>query len=249
MRIILERLKLRKDFDTLNFFIRSIFVLGALGLLTEILTGMIFWSFFIEVPLLLLLFKLYFRTYKAFYYSFWTFNIILFSYVVWSLFKSLFIAPNSLCAYIYLLMFLSSLIVSYILSSPIYFPIVNWWEYDFRFRRDVKVEIEIIDRHSSENKKVEGRLIDFRREAAGIQCFEELNVGSSVVIHFLNELDGNVLNAEIVSRRKYSLGRPYVMGVKIDRLGSKTQFHNVLKFWQQQRIDKKKLRYHGGNQA
>ncbi len=97
----------------------------------------------------------------------------------------------------------------YALSSPLYYPVVSWWEYDFRFRTDLKVEVE-----SDEGKK-EGRLVDVRRMALGLQSFENYRPGEIVKIHFQSNNVEVSLKCEIVSKRNYSIGRPNVFGMRL----------------------------------
>lgn len=237
MRILFERFQLRKDFDTLNFLLRSLFVLGALGLFVEFVQGHMFWSFFVEIPLLYFLYKMVFRTYKEFYYSFWTFNGILLVYILWSLIKSITVNDSSLCAYIYTLMFFADVIVMYIIASPIYFPLVNWWEYDFRYRRDIALKVLVGD------KEYEGRLIDIRRGAAGVQCFQEIKIGEKIELKLPSKLDDITLHGSVYSIRKYSFGRPFIIGLKFELETSDLGYQKVLKYWQDQKIQIKKLRY------
>lgn len=236
MRLLIERLQLRKDFDTLNFLKRSLAGLGLAGLIIEIFLGYSGWGILIVFPALYFLYRMLHQTFERFYYSYWVFNIMLFSYILWSLYKSLLVYGNSILSYVYTLMLFANGIKTYIISSPIYFPIVNWWEYDFRYRRDIPILIK------SGSSDFEGRIIDFRREAAGIQSFQKFEPGDSVEIHFNEELEGPNLKGDIYSVRKYSFGRPYVLGVKFDLRGSEGRYQQVLKFWQEQNIGLKKLR-------
>lgn len=236
MRLIFERFQLRKDFDTLNFLRRSLLALGILGLVIEFFSGYLGWSMVFVLPALYFLYRMLYQTCDKFYYSYWSFNVILFIYILWSLYKSLMIYGNSILSYVYTLMLFANGIKTYILSSPIYFPIVNWWEYDFRYRRDLPIQIKLAE------KEFEGRIIDFRREAAGIQSFEHFKAGDRVEISFAGDLDGPNLKGDIYSIRKYSFGRPYIIGVKFDLVGSEGRYHQILKYWQESKIELKKLR-------
>ena len=196
MRVIIERLQLRKDFDTLNFLKRALLALGVLGLIIEVFAGYIGWSLIFTLPALYFLYTMLYQTYEKFYYSYWIFNIALFVYILWSLYKSLLVYGNSILAYVYTLMLFANGIKTYIISSPIYFPIVNWWEYDFRFRRDIPISLVVGEEES------EARIIDVRREAAGIQSFKNFKIGDDIKIKFQGELDGPELTGTIFSIRK-----------------------------------------------
>ncbi len=65
----------------------------------------------------------------------------------------------------------------YKLYGPIYYPLVNWWEYDFRFRSDVKVLVSLPDQ-----AMVEGRLTDLRRKAGCVVLFDEMHVGDTLAL-------------------------------------------------------------------
>lgn len=236
MRVIVERFKLRKDFDTLNFLKRSLLVLALVGLVIEFTGGYVRWSLIFILPSLYFLYTMLNRTYEKFYYSYWIFNISLFMYILISLYKSLMVFENSILAYVYTLMLFANGIKTYIISSPIYFPIVNWWEYDFRFRRDIPITVALGEESS------EARIIDIRREAAGVQSFKKFKVGDEIEIQFHGELKGQNLLGTIYSIRKYSLGRPFILGIKFDLTAKEVRYHQILKFWQQKKIELKNLR-------
>jgi hypothetical protein len=98
-----------------------------------------------------------------------------------------------------------------ILFSPIYFPIVSWWNYDFRFRHDLKIQVRNV-----ESVEKIARLSDLRRGAGCVSSFEDYAIGSDITL--VVKLAGREfeLEAEIFSRRQYSLGRPFIYGVKVN---------------------------------
>jgi hypothetical protein len=116
---------------------------------------------------------------------------------------------------------------SYIMMSPIFFPRIKWWEYDFRYRGDIKVKINIDD-HT-----YDARLLDLRRNAAVITLFENIDFNRDVSIHikFMNEL--LEFKAKIISKRESNLGRGITYGVSFlyDSAEERQKLNRFKKFW------------------
>jgi len=85
---------------------------------------------------------------------------------------------------------------------------VNWWEYDFRFRHDLKIKIE-----GDNEKEFEGRLTDLRQGAGCILSFEDFEVGKKIKIKISSESPQQIYEAEIKSSRRNIDGRPKIYGV------------------------------------
>lgn len=93
---------------------------------------------------------------------------------------------------------------------PIFFPKINWTEYDFRHRRDRRVRV-IMPEGEVEN----GRLYDQRRGEAALQCFVELELDSE---YRIEDADGEFIGqARVLSHRKTLLGRPTTHGIRLAR--------------------------------
>ena len=60
-------------------------------------------------------------------------------YLLVGFFQGIFTFQTSIISYNYLLGMLFLFMGMYTLSSPIYYPMVKWWIYDFRYRNDVKI--------------------------------------------------------------------------------------------------------------
>ena len=122
------------------------------------------------------------------------------------------------------------------LWTPIYYPIMSWWEYDFRYRNDLKVKA-IVD-----GKAIEGRLTDLRKGAGCVSLFKELKVGEHVQIELKDE---NSFKVEIMSKRYYSLGRPLSYGVRFELVeeDEKAEFKKFSKFWRNNRKQKRKEKF------
>ena len=96
----------------------------------------------------------------------------------------------------------------YFLFSPIYYPLVRWWEYDFRFRDDFKIKVFV------DEQEMEGRLTDLRWGAGCVVLFRKYEQGVSITVKLDDFPEMDTIKAEIISRRQYSLGRPYTYGVQ-----------------------------------
>ncbi len=93
-------------------------------------------------------------------------------------------------------------------NRPIFFPKINWTEYDFRFRTDRRVKIFL------EEEFIEAaRLYDLRRGEGALQCFSELKLDED---YRLEDEDGEeVGHVRILSQRITLLGRPITHGIRI----------------------------------
>lgn len=129
------------------------------------------------------------------------------------------------------LMFLSSIsllaISCYIISSPLYYPRFHWWEYDFRFRADIKCWIEV------NGEQYRGRLSDLRRGAACLDLFHNTNVGQPIQlsVEILNQ--NFTLFAEVRSKREPIIGRSIIYGIKFinSDLEQKQRLKFLTNYW------------------
>jgi hypothetical protein len=127
----------------------------------------------------------------------------------------------------------------YILSSPIYYPRVMWWEYDFRYRTDLKVDI-----FSEATEKSESRITDLRRNAGCIASFEEIKPGTIIKVESPRYFKG-ILEVEIISKRIYSLGRPFSYGVKfcLNNPEEVSAYNDLLNFWKNESIERRQRKF------
>ena len=96
-----------------------------------------------------------------------------------------------------------------IVISPLFYPRITWWEYDFRFRGELKIDAQVND------KDIPGRLTDLRRKAGCIVLFEKLQPGEEFTINYRKDDDEvNTYPVKVMSRRGSTLGRGYTYGVK-----------------------------------
>lgn len=156
--------------------------------------------------------------------------------VLWVV-KQIFVTPFfSIEGFLYL----SSLVLlgfeSYQLWTPIYYPIVSWWEYDFRYRHDVKIKIIFAGETS------EGRLNDIRRGAGCVVAFKNIGIGEPLQVELE---EGKVFKVEIMSKRYYSLGRPLSYGVRFDLTEEtdRINYDNYCLKWKRERKRKRMAKF------
>ncbi len=225
MQIILDKLKLKNEIDRLtilhcigNLFLGlalfADFILDNFSFLSVIfLAGFVYFSFII------------FQVKKKLYYSFWTFSFFLWIFILSRIGHYTFQAEYDFALTSYILSLIFHGIEIYVLSSPIYYPFVSWWEYDFRYRNDLKVKIK-----NEEGKEFDGRLVDLRRGAGCLASFEKFPIGSKLTAM---TLDGVEVKCIIRSYRQYSLGRPYNYGVlfQVDGYEFLKSFNELKNTW------------------
>jgi hypothetical protein len=87
---------------------------------------------------------------------------------------------------------------------------IQWWEYDFRFRPDIRIWVE------EGEQGHRARLTDLRRGAGCVIMFHPVAIGTMIKVK--TEVMGQrfEIRAEIVSRKEPILGRGYIYGVRFD---------------------------------
>lgn len=195
----------------------------------EVISGKAEFSFQLLISAIYLFFlaQLSFKTLKSISYSFWTFSILLAFYFLIGLLKAAFIYDSSQLFLLYLLSIALIFGEFYLFSSPIFYPRIAWWEYDFRYRFDLPITF------FHEDKSYTGRLMDLRRKAGCIVLFEEFYPGD--LFHIKSPTIGGEieLQGEIISKKEYLVGRGYCYGVKFI-LNSKNEllnFENFCEYW------------------
>ena len=186
----------------------------------------------------LFLFKTHYFSLKKLQYTYWSINFVVLIYV---LINMVFVSSNNSVPLIGFLIL--KFIEMYLVSSPIYYPWFNWWEYDFRYRNDLKAYV------TYGGKTQEARVTDIRRNAACVTLFESLPIGSTILV-IMHE-DKNTLNIEgrIISVRETTLGRGFTYGVSFnwDNDLAREYYWQMRKSWHQGRVDKKRDRFESTN--
>ena len=165
-------------------------------------------------------------------YTFWISTILLLSvFFIWLISNFSFLSISERLTSLIIIIILLS--VCFQLYTPIIFPIISWWEYDFRYRFDLEGYI------CTDDFCYLSRLNDFRRGACSIHTFGNFKVNE--VIFFNYNLKGNnlCLSGEIVSIRKNSMGRGVHLGI-VFKKGQKTKI--LEKYWNSLKLHKKNLK-------
>lgn len=103
--------------------------------------------------------------------------------------------------------FVATASIVFTINRPIFFPKINWTEYDFRHRKDRRVRITV-----GEGLFENARLYDMRRGEAALMCFAELALDNE---YQLEDGDGESIGRiKIISQRKTLLGRPITHGIR-----------------------------------
>ena len=228
MKLDLSQWKLKKDVDRLKALHWLHFLFFFLSFAYYNISHSNWITFLLVSPIILIFYRLYYQTLEKLYYTYWSFTAFLLLYC----FLSFFFLDLSVTS-IYLRMIAMMLILTqaWVLHDPIYYPIVSWWEYDFRYRDDIKVEVK------HDEKTYEGRLTDLRRKSGCLSLFEEVEVGEELEV---NPVDGHSLSSfklKVMSKRETSVGRPFNYGVKFvfNSNTDKQEFQSLYHFWKNER--------------
>jgi hypothetical protein len=191
-------------------------------------------SFFFQGVLLLITFNFFYQTLRQLYYSFWNLSALVFFYYIFSIFRNYLILDSPLISLGYCASLLLLILSLYIISSPLYYPRVAWWEYDFRFRPDIRIWVE------TDGERFRGRLSDLRRNAGCIEIFHHFPVGQTFKVS--TEIMGKSFNlfARVKSKKEPILGRTVIYGVKFlaHELEEKQRLKLLTNLW----IETKKIK-------
>lgn len=165
-------------------------------------------SFIIQLILLFVAYNFYYSALSNLFYSYWNMSFIFAIYYIVSMSRNMLVLGNPMVGVLFLLSFVFLFIACYIISSPLYYPRFHWWEYDFRFRADIRCWVEV------DGQQFRGRLSDLRRGAACLELFNTVSVGHPVQIsvEILNQ--NFTLFAEVRSKREPIIGRSIIYGIK-----------------------------------
>ena len=227
------------DLGQIELFYWGYFSFALLGLVGEFFERLSILVTLFWLITILVFFRFFFNVRQKLQYSYWTLAGIFLLYLVLS-FNTLIGQNYSFFVPICYLLSMTFLCLDmYFLFSPIYYPLVRWWEYDFRFRDDLKIKVLV------EKEDLEGRLTDLRRGAGCVALFCNYNHGMRLTIKLEDFSGMDSIKAEIVSRRQYSLGRPHTYGVRflLDSPKAKRNYYNLVKYWKSRKRLLKKLKY------
>lgn len=94
-------------------------------------------------------------------------------------------------------------------------------------------------------KEVEGRLTDIRKEAACLCLFDDVRVGEEVLITSIDGLSLRKFRLKIMSKRQTLFGRPLDYGGKflLGDSDERKDFNQFYDFWKNDRKDKMRLKF------
>lgn len=239
MRTIFGKIRLRREVDSIKFTYWALVVVVLLSCLLDFFYKFDFFVSLVEFIFLIVFFRFFHKVIRELYYSYWTFAAFTFLYLFHGLWMALTVIEHTTIFYLNTLGILFLASQAYILNSPIYFPIVNWWEYDFRFRDELNAKIKHKD------QTYVARLTDLRRKMGCIVLFEELELGEVVTLEIDNFESIGELTVEVMSKRLYSAGRPYNYGVRFvfhEDSDDKIYSH-LTRIWKTEHRSKLNLKY------
>lgn len=224
--------KLRAEVDRLEvFFWLMVFFTGMAQL--SALRSMSWLMFLFSTVVWVWLTRFLYISFQRLYYTMWTLLVVvalLNVFLYFPISAEGFIGPT----FFAILALAMEGAFAYLMFTPVYYPIVSWWEYDFRFRDEVKAQI------LKGSSSFEGRLSDLRRKAACLQSFEELNVGEQFTLMLPHERSFEV---EVMSKRRPSLGRPTIYGVRFILTGDNTHAYELFcEEWRLDKMEKRKMK-------
>jgi hypothetical protein len=228
----------KSETKTIKFLMRALFFLIHLAIMTEIVDNPKF-RFGVRLVFFLWLAKPYYKTIKHRYYTYWTFSIVIFIYLLYKMYEQFYQLDNDHIGVLYLASSLVLVLKMYLLSSPIYYPQVSWWEYDFRYRDDLKIAVR------SEDNEFQARLTDLRRQAGCVAMFEELKLGEEIIVNAAVDEDNVLLRGIVMSKRRDVIGRPLIYGVqfKFDSKSNKKRYVSLERLWKKQKNNKRKMKF------
>lgn len=184
-------------------------------------------NFVLELVALFFLLRFYRHAQRNRNYAFWGYTILLALYLFIHILHFSFVDQNIFVLYVAILSSLFLLINCLVMSSPLYYPRVQWWEYDFRYRGDLKGTVK------RAGEEFDARMVDLRREAMSVLAFDSISLNQEIVVaipygNSLYELKGKVKTIrEDVAGRPISYGLELIL--KDDK--SKKSYHELFKLW------------------
>jgi hypothetical protein len=228
----------KSETRTIKFLLRMLFFFIHLAIMTEIV-GNFKIGYVIRLFFFIYFMRPYQKTIKNRYYTYWTFSAMLFVYLLVKINEQLFQMHHGHIGVLYVIAALILILKMYILSSPIYYPRVSWWEYDFRYRDDLKITVK------KSEQILEARLTDLRRLAGCVALFEELKLGEEIIVNAKVRDESVTLRGQIMSKRRELLGRPLIYGIqfKFDSRTNKKRYGMLEKMWKKEKNSKRKSKF------
>ncbi len=225
------KLNLQNSYDKVKFLAILQFLLVLIAFIAEALAtkSVFYFSFIFQFVLLIVAYNFYYNALSNLFYSYWNMSLVFAIYYLISMIRNFVVIDYPIIGLLFLFSLFFLITACYIISSPLYFPRVNWWEYDFRFRADIRCWVEV------EGHQVRGRLSDLRRGAACLELFNHMNIGHPVEINLEILNQSFTLFAEVRSKREPIIGRSIVYGVKFvnNDLEQKQRLKLLTNYWKE----------------
>lgn len=230
--MIIKNIKLGDTYHRVIILTLIQALFAILGFLGESLAGrfVLNLTFVAQLALLMALLNFHLRALRQLLNTFWSLTLMLMVFYFISFSRNALVLENHLTAIWYCLGFVLLCLSAWQISSPLYYPMVQWWEYDFRFRPDMRVTVK-----DMEGREHRARLTDLRRGAGCVVMFHPIPIGGSFSIHteVLSQKFG--LKAEVISRKEPILGRAYTYGVKfnVEDLEQRQRLKLISNYWKE----------------
>lgn len=247
MAVLIDRSYLSNTITTAKTLFYSAWGVQILSLVVELIWGE--GSFLFDLFCFLLfiyIFRSSEKVFKKLQYSLWSFLAGLLLWNIWFIFNSESIVVQNLSLISGILFF--SLGIH--MSPPYLYPRLTWWEYDFRFRGDLKVWAH------QQDTCTQGRLTDLRKDAACVVLFDRLRPGTEFVIDYAFGEEHLKNKVRVISRREAFFGRGYLYGVKFiinkkskddpkfdEYLKEKKSFKRLSRIWKVKKKVKRQLKH------
>lgn len=184
-------------------------------------------------------FRFYWRSLKYLYYSFWGLTAMLVTYLFYTLLQDIGEPENFVSILSCLSIIFLTIIMVYLMYTPLYYPLVSMGDYDFRFRADLKAKFVYL------GEVVESRLTDLRRGAGCLTLFQRLPIPSegTLIMEFLGEVRHYQVflssMSEGIPGRGYSYGVQFIAKSKKE----KTDVDLLFFYWKEYAREKMKMKF------
>ncbi|MAX66977.1 MAG: hypothetical protein CME66_08585 [Halobacteriovoraceae bacterium] len=184
-------------------------------------------SFLIEITFVVVTLKFYARAFTNRNYALWGLTLVLTIYILMNILHYTFFEYNIFVLYLAFLAALFLGLNGYLMSSPLYFPRIQWWEYDFRYRGELKADIVV------GKSEVEVRVADIRRECISFLAFEILPLGDIIELKIPYKKKVYQVSGKLKTQREDIPGRPIRYGMKLELKSDvdKKQYTELKKIW------------------
>lgn len=184
-------------------------------------------DFYLELVILFFLLRFYRFSHRNRNYAFWGYTVMVSLYLLRHLLHFTFIDQNIFVLYLATLSGFFLLINCYVMSSPLYYPRIQWWEYDFRYRGDLKATVY------HEGNDFDARMVDLRRECMSVLAFDKLSLGDQINIEIPYGNSKYLLLGEVKTIREDIMGRPLSFGINLvlKDQDSRKNYNELYKLW------------------